>query len=110
MQWCKCGGAACKSAKVAYKSIEYGVLSIGRYNVSGGGWRLQVAGGGKRDKDTGETGDRVIGRGATASRPWGSAQMGSDTFSIPNEVRPHCTPTPICHIGNRIGIETIGLK
>ena len=38
----------CKSAKVGYKSIEYGVLSIGRYNVSGGGWQLQVAGGGKK--------------------------------------------------------------
>jgi hypothetical protein len=46
VQRCKCGGAACKSAKVAYKSIEYGVLSIGRYNVSGGGWQPQVAGGG----------------------------------------------------------------
>jgi hypothetical protein len=27
----------CKSAKVAYESIEYGVLSIGRGTVSGGG-------------------------------------------------------------------------
>ena len=39
-----------------YESIEYGVLSIGRGNVSGGGWQPQVAGGG-------------TGRGATVSRP-----------------------------------------
>ena len=39
-------------------------LTRGDGTVSGGGWRPQVAGGG--------------------------AQTGSDTFRIPNEVRPHC--------------------
>ena len=46
----------CKSAKVRYESIEYGVLSIGRGIVSGGRGQPQVAGGGR-------------GRGATVSRP-----------------------------------------
>ena len=45
------------------ESIEYGVLSIGRGNVSGGGWRPQVAGGGRSDRDTRETGNRMIGWG-----------------------------------------------
>ena len=40
----------CKSAKVAYKSIEYGVLSMGRGTVSGGRWRedFHEAGSGQR--------------------------------------------------------------
>jgi hypothetical protein len=55
----------CKSAKVGYKSIEYGVLSIGRYNVSGGGWQLQVAGGGK--KTSSGLRSRLIGHQVRAS-------------------------------------------
>ena len=39
-------GVAGVRAKVAYESIEYGVLSIGRGIISGGGWQPQVAGGG----------------------------------------------------------------
>ena len=38
----------CKSAKVVHESIEYGVSSIGRGTISGGGWQPQVAGGGGR--------------------------------------------------------------
>jgi hypothetical protein len=30
-----------------HESIEYGVMSIGCGNVSGGGWRPQLAGGGQ---------------------------------------------------------------
>jgi hypothetical protein len=37
VQRCKPAYGLCKSAKVAYESIEYGLSSIGRGNASGGG-------------------------------------------------------------------------
>ncbi len=44
VQRCKSERSSC--AKVAYESIEYGVLSIGGCPVSGGRWQPRVAGGG----------------------------------------------------------------
>jgi hypothetical protein len=43
VQRCKAERSSC--AKVAYESIEYGVLSIGGCPVSGGRWQPRVAGG-----------------------------------------------------------------
>mgnify|MGYP006929217250 CR=1 FL=1 len=63
----------------------------------------------KRDPD-GRVADASLPCAAKPRAVSGAAQTGSDTFSIPNEVRPHCPPTTICHIRNRIGIETMGLK
>jgi hypothetical protein len=54
---------------VVYESIEYGVLSIGRGIISGGGWQPQVAGGGGRQGRDGVATDASVGRVADASLP-----------------------------------------
>jgi hypothetical protein len=77
----KCKGAnrPAAYAKVVYESIEYGVSSIGRGTISGGGWQPRVAGGRKilnsrRDRgihfQVTDTGNGSSGAGSSGTKCW----------------------------------------
>ena len=111
VQRCKCGGAACKSAKVDSHGMREGACGQGdmgtrgtpeRHGGSEAWWtrerqrsRWQVAGkvGARRCRDRGSERTRRR-RVPTLRPPCGGRRYepatGSDTFRIPNEVRPHC--------------------